>query len=56
MKYAAVLAGVFYLVIATGVFTIHTQMPVTFGLAVVRAVLWPLWFAGLIKGSPLPMD
>lgn len=39
------------------VFMLHTQMPVTFGLALVRAFAWPLWILfGWPRGAPLPMD
>lgn len=30
--------------------------PVTPGLALLRALLWPLWLAGMIRGQRLPMD
>lgn len=32
-----------YLIGACGTFWMHTQMPVTFGLALMRTVLWPIW-------------
>lgn len=55
MKYAVVIATVLYLVIAIGVFVMHTQMPVTFWLAILRSVLWPVWIAGGLRGRPLPI-
>lgn len=30
--------------------------PATPGLCLLRAVLWPLWLAGMIPGERLPMD
>lgn len=30
--------------------------PVTPGLALLRAALWPLWLAGMIPGQRMPMD
>lgn len=56
LKYAIVAAALLYALIAIGVFALHTQMPVTFWLAVVRSALWPLWFAGGLQGTPLAMD
>jgi hypothetical protein len=32
------------------------SMPVTFGLALARGVLWPLAWVGLLGGTPMPMD
>ena len=50
-------AAVIYAVLVVVVFAIHTQMPVTFGLAVLRSVLWPAWVLfGVPHGAPLPMD
>lgn len=35
----------------------QAYMPVTLGLALLRAALWPLWMlTGLPHGEPLPMD
>lgn len=34
---------VLYLLGAVGTFWMHTQMPVTFGLALLRSVVWPIW-------------
>jgi hypothetical protein len=56
MKYAYITGAVLYVAMALAVFTMHTQMPVTFWLAVVRSVLWPVWVAGGLQGTPLPMD
>lgn len=39
------------------IFAMHTQMPVTFGLALLRSLVWPIWIVtGWPHGSPLPMD
>lgn len=50
---------VVYAVVAILVFVLHVvflQM-VTPGLALVRALLWPIWIAtGWPAGTPLPMD
>lgn len=56
MKYAVLIAALLYVAMAMAIFAMHTQMPVTFGLAVLRSALWPLWIAGWLKGTPLPMD
>lgn len=56
MKIALSLIAGVYIVVALLVFIMHTQMPVTFGLAVVRSVLWPVWMAGGLQGERLPMD
>lgn len=56
MKLLLLVFIVAYISTAVLVFTMHTQMPVTFWLAVLRSVLWPLWVMGLLKGSPMPMD
>lgn len=46
-----------YAVIAVVVFWFNaTSMPVTFGLALARGLLWPLAWLGLLRGTPLPMD
>ncbi len=41
MKYVITMATIMYTSIAIMIFAMHTQMPVTFWLAVVRSVLWP---------------
>lgn len=56
MKYAIITASALYCLIAAGVFAMHTQMPATFWLAVLRSALWPVWVCGGLKGSRLPMD
>lgn len=55
-KYIVVGAALAYLAITIAVFALQTQMPVTFWLAVLRSVLWPIWFLGGLRGTPLPMD
>ena len=46
-----------YLVIAVLAFIANASIgPVTPGLALLRAVLWPLWLMGMIPGQHLPMD
>jgi hypothetical protein len=40
-----------------GVFCLHTQLPATLGLALLRSAFWPLWVTtGWPHGQPLPMD
>lgn len=56
MKYIIVVAVLVYWTVAVGVLAVHTQMPVTFGLAVLRSVLWPIWIAGGLHGAPMRMD
>jgi hypothetical protein len=56
MKYVIVVFVMFYFVMVIAIFVMHTQMPVTFWLAVLRSVFWPIWVAGGLKGRPLPMD
>ena len=56
MKYSIVAGAVLYIVIAIGVFAVQTQLPVTLGLALARSVLWPVWIAGGLHGTPTPMD
>lgn len=57
MKWTLLLLGWTYLLGAVLVFWIHTQMPVTFGLALLRTAVWPAWIAfGWPHGTPLPMD
>lgn len=52
-------AATIYLVgfiVVFGVHAIFLQM-VTPGLALLRAAVWPIWFAtGWPEGEPLPMD
>lgn len=55
MKYVIV-TPVLYILIAMGVFAMHTQMPATFGLALLRSVLWPVWVCGGLQGMRLRMD
>lgn len=56
IKVSIYLAVALYILIAVGVFAMHTQMPVTFWLALVRSLFWPVWIAGGLRGTPLPMD
>lgn len=56
MKIVLILGVVLYAVMAVAIFAMHTQMPVTFWLAVLRSVFWPVWIAGGLRGYPLPMD
>ena len=56
MKYSIVAGAVLYIVIAIGVFAVQTQLPVTLGLALARSVLWPVWIAGGLHGTLMPMD
>jgi len=56
MKLSIALVVVLYVVIAVAVFAMHTQMPVTFELAIARSILWPVWLAGGLQGSPMIMD
>ena len=55
MKWIVGLGG-FYLSGVVLIFWLHTQMPVTLGLALVRSALWPIWLCGGLRGAPLPMD
>lgn len=51
------IVGAIYVVCGAFIFLMHTQMPVTFGLALLRSILWPIWiFTGWPSGSPLPRD
>lgn len=46
-----------YFVIAIAAFIFNANIgPVTPGLALLRALLWPLWLLGMIPGKRLPMD
>lgn len=57
MRMIFMIATAIYLLGGVGVFAMHTQMPVTFGLALLRSVAWPVWVVlGIPAGSPLPMD
>lgn len=57
MKILLIVLAAIYLLGAGGIFWMHTQMPVTFGLALLRSAVWPIWIAtGWPNGSPLPMD
>lgn len=57
MRTVLMIAAMIYLLGGIATFAIHTQMPVTFGLALARSLLWPIWAAlGSPAGSPLPMD
>lgn len=57
MKIVLKLVLTLYVVGAVGIFALHTQMPVTFGLAVLRSALWPVWVTtGRPQGEPLRMD
>jgi uncharacterized integral membrane protein len=56
MKYVIITVAVLYTAMAIAIFAMHTQMPVTFWLAFWRSVLWPVWIAGGLQGTPLPMD
>jgi hypothetical protein len=51
-SYAIVTASIIYFLVAVAVFAMHTQMPVTFGLAALRSAFWPIWMAGGLKGEP----
>lgn len=40
-------------------FWLNMQLPVTFGLALLRSALWFIWLGSgmrLLRGEPLPMD
>lgn len=51
------LASAAYVVGFVSVFLVNSQLPVTLGLALARAALWPIWIAtGKPKGAQLPMD
>lgn len=54
----SLLAGIaLYVVVAVLVFTANVSIgPVTFALALLRAVLWPLWIAGMIQGQRMTVD
>lgn len=59
MKLALSLAAAAYVIGFVLVFWMHTQMPVTFGLALVRSAVWPFSFIKhdlWPRGAPLPMD
>lgn len=56
MRYAIIAIAALYILIALGIFSMHTQMPATLGLALMRSILWPIWIAGGLRGTPLPMD
>lgn len=56
MKYIIILATMLYVAMGLTVFAMHTQMPATLGLALLRSALWPVWMAGGLRGVPLPMD
>jgi hypothetical protein len=46
-----------YVIVAVAAFVINASSgPVTPGLALLRAVLWPLWLMGMIPGERTPMD
>lgn len=46
-----------WFLIGVGVFWINiTSMPVTFGLAVFRGLLWPIAWLPLLRGRQMPMD
>lgn len=59
MKIAIGIIAAVYILGFVGVMWAHTQLPATFGLALLRAALWPLaivtgrWWP---HGTPLPMD
>lgn len=57
MKIILLLIIIIYLIGFVIIFLLHTQMPVTLGLALMRAIFWPIWVTtGWPNGSPLPMD
>lgn len=56
MRFVVIAAAVLYVAMALAVFAMHTQMPATFGLGLMRSVFWPVWMAGGLHGTPLPMD
>lgn len=46
-----------YFLVAVLIFWMHTQMPVTLGLALMRSAVWPVWImTGRPQGQRLPMD
>jgi hypothetical protein len=49
---------VLYLIVALLVFIMHMVLlqMVTFPLALLRSLLWPVWLFGGLRGTPLPMD
>jgi len=49
MRWVIVAVGAVYIVGAIAIFALHTQLPVTLGLALQRSALWPLW---IITGRP----
>jgi hypothetical protein len=56
MKTILAAVAIFYGIGVVGTFWLHTQMPVTLGLALLRSALWPWWMLGGLHGSLLPMD
>lgn len=57
MKLIIVITAVVYLLGAGAVFWLHTQMPATLGLGLLRSALWPVWVTtGWPHGAMLPMD
>lgn len=55
MRYLIITIAILYFLIALGVFAMQTQLPVTFWLAVLRSVFWPVWFFGGLQGVRLPI-
>jgi len=56
LKTIIVIAAFLYAATAVMIFVMHTQMPATFALALLRSIFWPMWIAGGLQGTPLPMD
>lgn len=56
MRIALYMAIGSYMLIAIAIFVMHTQMPTTLGLALIRSLFWPVWLCGGLQGSPMPMD
>jgi hypothetical protein len=51
------IAAAVYVAVALLAFIVNANIgPVTPGLALMRAVLWPLWVMGFIPGERMPMD
>lgn len=52
IRKALAIFGIVYFLGGAFTFGIQTQMPVTFGLAVLRSFIWPLWITtGIPKGE-----
>ena len=54
IKAAIISASGVYLLGAAAIFAIHTALPVTLSLAVLRSAVWPLWVTtGIPHGAPI---